>query len=64
VAVEITREEVDRAIKLAENLILKTKTVGEIQSRAAQASLRTPYDHVLEGTPSRDAPADAEGDQR
>jgi hypothetical protein len=63
-AVEVTREEVDRAIKLAGNPILKAKTVGEIQIRASQANLRTPHGHVLGGAPSRDAPADTEGDQR
>jgi hypothetical protein len=41
-AVEFTREEVDRAIKLAEDPILKTKTIGEIQGRAAQAGRGPP----------------------
>jgi hypothetical protein len=41
-AVEVTREEVDRAIILAGNPILKAKSVGEIQIRASQANLRTP----------------------
>jgi hypothetical protein len=47
VVIEVTREEIDRAVKFARNPVLKAKTVGEVQSRATQVNLRTPHGHVL-----------------
>jgi hypothetical protein len=63
VTIKFTRDEVDRAVKLVRNPILKAKTVGEVQGRGTQTRLRAPMATCC-GASSHDAPVDAGGDQR
>jgi hypothetical protein len=41
-AIEFTREKVDRAIELAEDPFLKAKTTGEVQGRATRPNRGAP----------------------
>jgi hypothetical protein len=61
--IKFTRDRVDRTIKLAENLILKAETVGEVQGRSRR-TCQGPPAATSRGAPRDGAPEDAGGDQR